>query len=183
MNNAFSVNFDDAAGLMTLSFVARDRALSTDIVTLYMDGLREQLRKSEIESATEQIASLKFEAETVNDPLLRDDLYLSIAQESERLRMAEVSADISFKVVQHPFASPIPYRPRVLFDCLLTILLTPCFLTVAVFTQHRMKVLRQEFRALEVTAAVDVAYDGSSDHRNAAGQTSNRDEQGSVDSP
>lgn len=131
LKKRFDCEYSTKTGNITLSFEARDRQKGDKVLGYYVDDLRDLLRAREVESASSAIESLEAEASSTPDAVLRTELYGLIAKQVQRRKMAQVEADFAFRVLDPPAASDTPYRPSVLLDSMLALVLTAVALSFA----------------------------------------------------
>jgi hypothetical protein len=127
----FDCEYSIKTGDITLNFMARNREDAEKILSYYIDDLRDLLRAREISGASSAIDSLKDEAKSTPDSLLRSQLYDLVARQVQRKKIAQVEADFAFRVLDPPAASDQPYRPMVPLDMLLAAMLAAfatCFI-------------------------------------------------------
>jgi hypothetical protein len=130
LEKRFECDYSVKTGNITLYFEAHDRQDAKSILEYYIQDLRDLLRAREINSASAAIDSLKQEANSTPDSLLRSELYDLVAKQLERKKMAQVEADFAFRVLDPPAVSDKPYRPSVLLDSALVGLLIALALSV-----------------------------------------------------
>jgi hypothetical protein len=115
----FDCEYSIKTGNITLNFMARNREDTEKILSYYIDDLRDLLRAREVSGASSAIDSLKDEANSTPDSLLRSQLYDLVAKQVQRKKIAQVEADFAFRVLDPPAASDKPYRPMVMVDMFL----------------------------------------------------------------
>ena len=134
LEKRFDCNYSTTTGDITLYFEARGRQDANRILGYYIDDLRDLLRQREIDGAAAAIESLKGEAGSTADAVLRTELYLLEAKQVQRKKMAQVEADFAFRLLDPPAASDEPYSPRPALDsvavALLTVILTSLVVAV-----------------------------------------------------
>jgi len=123
MESQFSCEYSPKTGNITLLYEDRSAAGAQRVLDYYIDDLRDQLRRRDVQDATTAIASLKAEARATSDYLLQTQLYELIARQMQQLKLAEVQADFAFAVLEPPIAPRKAYRPSLSFDCALAALL------------------------------------------------------------
>ncbi len=94
--------FDFRSGNLTVYFLDPDPAEARRILGYYLDGLRDQLRNEEVESAASIAASLQDEIRKTSDALLQTQLYELMARQIQRQTIAQVQSDFAFRVVEPP---------------------------------------------------------------------------------
>ena len=119
LSKRFDCEYSLKTGDITLNFIARNREDAENILGYYVDDLRDLLRAREVSGASSAIDSLKEEANSTPDSLLRSELYDLVAKQVQRKKIAQVEADFAFRVLDPPAASDQPYRPTVALDMLL----------------------------------------------------------------
>ena len=107
-----------AIGNTTLTFNADSPEEAEKVLRYYVDELRDLLRGREISGSSVVIDSLRAEALSTADPLLRSQLYTLEAKQLQRRKMAQVEADFAFRILDAPAAPDKKYRPLMLLDCL-----------------------------------------------------------------
>jgi hypothetical protein len=120
----FDCEYSIKSGNISLYFQANRRDDAERILGYYIGDLRELLRSREVESTSAAIESLKEEAGATPDPVLRTQLYETIAKQVERKKMAQVEADFAFRVIDPPAASDEHFKPHVKADCFIMMFLT-----------------------------------------------------------
>ena len=124
LEKRFECDYSIKTGNITLYFQSHNRSDAENILSYYIQDLRDLLRAREIAGASSAIDSLEEEANSTPDSLLRSQLYELVARQIERKKMAQVEADFAFRVLDPPAASDKPYRPSVLLDSVVAALLT-----------------------------------------------------------
>ncbi len=119
LKKRFDCEYSIKTGNIKLYFQAKNRSRAEKILGYYVKDLRDLLRAREISLASAAIASLETEARTTPDAVLRTELYLLVAKQVQRKKMAQVEADFAFRVLDPPAASDKAYRPWVLLDSVL----------------------------------------------------------------
>jgi hypothetical protein len=124
LKKRFECDYSIKTGNLTVNFEARNRRDAENVLDYYIHDLRDLLRGREISGAAAAVDSLKEEANSTPDALLRSQLYDLVAKQVQRKKMAQVEADFAFRVIDPPAASDKPYRPRVLVDSMLAAFLS-----------------------------------------------------------
>lgn len=130
LKKRFDCEYSMKTGNITLHFEARKRRDAERILGWYISDLRDLLRAREISGASSAIESLKEEARSSPDAVLRAQLYELVAKQVQRKKMAQVEADFAFRVLDPSAASDRPYSPSVLLDSALAGLLAALGLAV-----------------------------------------------------
>ena len=117
LEKQFGCDYSVKTGNITISFITRDRKDAERTLGYYIDDLRDLLRSREVIGALSAIESMKEEANSTPDSLLRAELYELVAKQVQRKKMAQVEADFAFRVLDPPAASDKPYQPNVPLDC------------------------------------------------------------------
>jgi hypothetical protein len=133
LKKRFDCDYSIKTGNITLDFEARNRRDAENVLGYYIHDLRDLLRAREISGASSAVDSLKEEANSTPDSLLRSQLYDLVAKQVQRKKMAQVEADFAFRVLDPPAASDKLYRPKVMLDMLLAGMLAmfvTCFIIV-----------------------------------------------------
>src|SRR5579875_519852 len=116
MKKRFSAEYSLKTGNVTVAYEDRDRAQAEQILSYFIDDLREKLRARQIDETTAAAQALREEAAATSDALLQAHLYELMARQLERKKLAQVQADFAFVVLVPPNASVKPYRPKVVLD-------------------------------------------------------------------
>lgn len=124
LNSHLSVKYSFTDELLNLTFADPDPMLAGQILTDYIDLLRERLRNEEMRQAQGAVSSLKEELRHTSDSLLMAQLYEFIAEQIQRERLAEVQADFAFIVIEPPVVPDQAYWPKTMVNCLVAALLT-----------------------------------------------------------
>ncbi len=127
MESRFSCEYSPKTGNIALYYEDRSAADAQRILNYYIDDLRDQLRRREVQDATTAIASLKTEARAASDYLLQTQLYELIARQMQQLELAQVQADFAFTVLEPPIAPRRAYRPSIPLNCSLAAILGAIF--------------------------------------------------------
>jgi hypothetical protein len=117
MESRFSCEYSPKTGNIALYYEDRSAADAQRILNYYIDDLRDQLRRSEVQDAATAIDSLKIEARSASDYLLQTQLYELIARQMQQLELAQVQADFAFNVLEPPIAPRRAYRPSIPLNC------------------------------------------------------------------
>ena len=136
LEKRFDCNYSTTTGDITLYFEARGRQDANRILGYYIDDLRDLLRQREIDGAAAAIESLKGEAGSTADAVLRTELYLLEAKQVQRKKMAQVEADFAFRLLDPPAASDEPYSPRPALDSVAVALLTVILMSLVVAVRN-----------------------------------------------
>jgi len=123
MELRFSCEYSAKTGNIALYYEDRSAADAQRILNYYIDDLRDQLRRREVQDATTAIDSLKTEARAASDYLLQTQLYELIARQMQQLELAQVQADFAFTVLEPPIAPRRAYRPSIPLNCSLAAIL------------------------------------------------------------
>ena len=124
LKRRFECRFSQSTGNLTLYYQDQKRSEAERILGFYIDDLREKLRYRQVRDATAAVASLREEARTNSDALLRDQLYELIATQIQRQKLAQVQADFAFIELEPPTSEDRPYKPAGLLDCVIVGLLS-----------------------------------------------------------
>lgn len=132
LEKRFDVTYSIRTGNITLSYQDKDRVKAQQILSYYVDDLRDLLRQRTIRDANAAIKSMIAEANATPDTLLQTRLYELVARQMQQRKLAEVEADFAFRVLDSPAASDKPFSPQVLLDCILAALLTFILYSLAI---------------------------------------------------
>ncbi|HUY18552.1 MAG TPA: Wzz/FepE/Etk N-terminal domain-containing protein [Candidatus Binataceae bacterium] len=113
INGGFNADYDYKTGNLNLSFVDSSRARAQQVLTWYLEALRERLRSQEVQSAASAAKSLEDEISHTSDSLLQSQLYELLARQIQREKLAQVQADFAFKVIEPPVVPDARFSPRV----------------------------------------------------------------------
>jgi hypothetical protein len=144
MSRRFYCDFSVRTGNLTMTFIDRDPALARFILGQYIDRLRAQLRKEELESTKLAVKSLEDQAERSADSVLRAQLYGILAQQFELEKTAEMNADFAFEVIEAPVVPSTPYAPWRIIDPLAVGFLLSLIIVAYLFLRDRYVSLKRE---------------------------------------
>ena len=153
MESQFSCEYSPKTGSIALYYEDRSAADAQRILNYYIDDLRDQLRRREVQDATTAIGSLKTEARAASDYLLQTQLYELIARQMQQLELAQVQADFAFAVLEPPIAPRRAYRPSIPLNCSLAAILG------AIFASGWVLVTRRESEASPSRETARIALD------------------------
>ncbi|SRR5579875_575141 len=134
INGRFGTSYDYKGGNLELTFIDSSPERARQVLTWYLDALRERLRSQEVQSAAIAAKSLEEEISRTSDSLLQSQLYELLARQIQREKLAQVEADFAFKIIEPPVVPDARYSPRVTRSSLLAgigVLLLVC-LTIVV---------------------------------------------------
>jgi Chain length determinant protein len=136
LEKRFDCEYSIRTGNITLYFQARNRPDAEKVLGYYIGDLRGLLRTREISSTSSAIESLEAEAKTTPDAVLRTELYDLIAKQIQRKKMAQVEADFAFRVLDPPAASDKHYRPWIVLDSILALLIVGSFTAISLVLRN-----------------------------------------------
>jgi len=166
MRRRFDCQYDYVTGNVTLHFLDRDPARATRILGLYIESLRDKLRREQVRSADAAARALRAEALGTSDTLLQTQLYELISRQVQREKLAQVEADFAFKVIDGPVAPDRPYSPRPLTDTIVAGVTVLVLIVLWIILRDYLERSHAAFqRALE--AARRVAWERSAERRRA----------------
>jgi hypothetical protein len=119
LRGQFQCQYDRVSGNMTLYFTDSSRAEAQQMLTYYVDSLRDRVRREEVQGAKTAAASLEDEARSTGDSLLRAQLYELISRQIQREKLAQAEADFAFKLIEPPVVPDRPFSPRPKLDSVL----------------------------------------------------------------
>jgi LPS O-antigen subunit length determinant protein (WzzB/FepE family) len=137
LQDRFESYYSQNQGNIALHFTARSTDDAKRILGYYIDDLRDLLRSREVTVASEAIESLRAEALSTSDPVLRSELYSLEAKQLQRKKMAQIEPDFAFRVLDPPATPDKKYSPKVTFDCAIAGLLAA--LGTAIFVLFRFR--------------------------------------------
>lgn len=137
LEKRFSVDYSIHAQNLSVHFEDRDPLVAQQILQYYLDDLRDMRRHEAIRSATAAIASLEKEARETGDSLLSQQLYLLVARQIQRQKLAEVESDFAFKVLEPPISPDKRAWPLARINCFIALLLTPMLLAIGIVIYQR----------------------------------------------
>ncbi|MGH7841180.1 MAG: hypothetical protein ACREQT_06615, partial [Candidatus Binataceae bacterium] len=143
----FDTEYSVTTGNLTVSYEDADPHTAVRILGLFIKALREKVQRRELETARAAAASLMEEADHSADALLRGQIYLMAADQIKQERLAQISADFAFFVIQSPIAPDDPSRPRVGAIVILIGAFTAILLVLAAVAIERFQLLRAKYRA------------------------------------
>jgi hypothetical protein len=150
----FDCDYSRTTGNMELSYLAVTPSSAERILGYYISDLRDQLRSREINDASAAVASLREEAESTADPMMRSQLYTLEAKQLQRKKIAQVEADFAFRVLDAPAASDKKARPRITLHCIMAGLLAA--LVSAFFILIRFRPAQGEDRSIAFVRPVGI---------------------------
>jgi hypothetical protein len=139
MQKRFDCEYDRLTGNLTLHFLDPDPMRARQILGLYIENLRSNVRTEEIRSADVAIKSLTDEARSSPDTLLQAQIYELLAHQIQREKLAQVNADFAFKVIDPPVVPDEPFAPRVVFDSLLSAVLALSLVAFGLLTAESLR--------------------------------------------
>ncbi len=113
INDRFNTEYDFKSANLTLYYIDRDPAVARQVLGYYLESLRSKLRNEEVATASVAIKALEEEVSHTTDALLRDQLYLLMADQIQREKTAQMEADFAFKVVEPPMVPDTKYSPHI----------------------------------------------------------------------
>lgn len=116
MEKIFECDVNLETGNVHLSLLDDSPADARRVLGFYIADLRETLRNGEIDRAEVALQSLQREAQTIPDRLLAQQLYVLVARQKERERVAQADADFAFTVIDDPDCGDRPYSPRIVLN-------------------------------------------------------------------
>jgi hypothetical protein len=119
MQSRFNTRSDIKSGIIQCYFIDPNPEQAIVILNLYIDRLRDQLRRQQVENARLAIAALSQEAGKSADPMLKSEIYDLIASEIRDEKTAAVDADFAFTTIEPAVTPEEPYAPWPLFDAVL----------------------------------------------------------------
>ncbi|MGH7907148.1 MAG: Wzz/FepE/Etk N-terminal domain-containing protein, partial [Candidatus Binataceae bacterium] len=108
----FDTDYDFKSGNLQLTYVNADPDLAREVLTDYLDALREKLRNQEMQGAAVAAKSLQAEIGQTSDSLLQAQLYELMAHQIQREKLAQLQADFAFKMVDPPMVPGMRYWPH-----------------------------------------------------------------------
>jgi hypothetical protein len=156
MKKRFTCDYDYRTDLINMYFVDPDPLFAQQVLGYYVESLRNQLRNQEVGSTAVAITSLEEEAGRSADPLLRDQLYLLVADQIQNQKMAQMDASYSFRVIEPAITPDEKYWPSVRQFCLLALVLTPILMIVGILAYEFCLKLARTIRALEDTPSIEL---------------------------
>ncbi len=150
MNSRFDCDYSMLTGNMTLTFKDKNPELAREVLGLYINRLRDQVRAQTVRDTSAALASLEQEAKNAIDPLLRDQLYEIVGFQMQQLKTAEANADFAFTTIEPPFVSPYPCAPWVILDSVAAALLAMLMVYMGLLAREGLPHLRQRLTELDV---------------------------------
>jgi LPS O-antigen subunit length determinant protein (WzzB/FepE family) len=136
LTSRFDCEYSSTKGNITLHYLDPDESNAERVLGYYLDDLRDKLRHREIQEATEAIDSMKDAASHTSDSLLQLQLYELIANQTQKLKLAQVQTAFAFSVLESPAAPDKPYSPRRLLDCVLAGVLASLVSATVILASH-----------------------------------------------
>jgi hypothetical protein len=116
MEETFKCDVNLETGNVRLFLLDVSPAGARRILGFYIADLRKTLRDSEVDRAEGALQSLQAEAQATPDRLLAQQLYVLVARQKERERVAQADADFAFTVIDAPDCRDRPYSPRIILN-------------------------------------------------------------------
>jgi hypothetical protein len=116
MQKIFKCNVDLETGNVSLSLLAHSAADARGILGYYISELRDTLREGEVSRADAALQSLQAEAKAAPDRMLAEQLYVLVARQKERERVAEADAGFAFALIDAPDCPARAYKPRIILN-------------------------------------------------------------------
>jgi hypothetical protein len=113
INGQFGSSYDYKGGNLELTFIDSSPERARQVLTWYLEALRERLRSQEVQGAAIAAKSLQEEISRTSDSLLQNQLYELLARQIQREKLAQVEADFAFKVIEPPVVPDARYSPHV----------------------------------------------------------------------
>ena len=133
LSHRFKAQYSMRNSTVNLSYTDPDPVVAAQILTYYIDDLRDKLRAEEMQKSRAVARTLESEIRTTPDPMLAQNLYAMVARQLEHEKLAEVQADFAFKVLEPPAPPDIPYAPSTRFNTILAGVLAALFLAGLAF--------------------------------------------------
>jgi len=139
LKGRFKVDYSMQAHNLAVHFIDRDPIRAQEILQYYLDDLRELQRREAIKNAAAAIQSLEKEAASTGDSLLRENLYVLVARQVQRQKLAEVEADFAFRVLEAPVSPDRQYSPRASLNCFIVMMLMPIVMSLVIVIRHALR--------------------------------------------
>jgi Chain length determinant protein len=111
IDEKFRCDYDYKTGNMAIYFVDADPGVAREVLSDYLDNLRNKLRNEQVQSAARAAKSLQEEIQKTSDSLLQNQLYELMARQIQREKLAQVQADFAFRVIEPPLVPDRYYAP------------------------------------------------------------------------
>ena len=161
VSKRFDCDFSLRTGNLTMTFVDKDPVLARFILHQYIDRLRDQLRKQDVQDSKLAIKSLEAQARSTSDPLLSSELYVTLAQQMQQEEMAEMSADYAFEVIEAPVTPDEIYSPWPFVDTLVALVVCSLILLAYLYGVDRYRRLRRSFMLASETNLATSPHGGN----------------------
>jgi uncharacterized protein involved in exopolysaccharide biosynthesis len=146
MDARFDVNYSSRTGNIELDYLDQDPDEARRILSFYIDGLRELLRRNVIDSAANAQKALNEDVAHTSDPIVRQRLYDLIAAQLRRDDEAKAQSDFAFKVIESPVVPDKPHHPRPLLYSAIAAALMPILLLSFLRLDSFIRQIRREAR-------------------------------------
>jgi hypothetical protein len=144
MSRRFDCDFSVRTGNLTMSFVDKDPALARFVLKQYVDRLRSQLRKQDVQESRVAVQSLEAQAHGTSDPVLAAQLYGLVAQQLQQEGSAQMSADYAFEVIEPPVVPDEVYSPWPLLDMSAAVVVSFLALLFFLYAKDRFRSSHRE---------------------------------------
>lgn len=121
MQDMLQINADKKQNVLRLAFLYKDQQMARDMLSYYVDGLSEFLRRQTLDDAGAQKKQLYEQLAGTTDPLLKNKLYELIAKQIEKEALAKVQKYYSFNVIDPAFVPEKKFKPKRAMICLLSV--------------------------------------------------------------
>jgi hypothetical protein len=113
INEYFDSEYDYKSGGLTLYYIDPDPATAQDVLTDFIQALRDKLRAQEASDASIGVKALEDEISHTADPMLQSQLYLLMADQLQREKTAQMDADFAFKTIEPPMVPGVKFSPHI----------------------------------------------------------------------
>ncbi|MGH7948987.1 MAG: Wzz/FepE/Etk N-terminal domain-containing protein [Candidatus Binataceae bacterium] len=111
LKNSIDAEYDYKTGNLTVYYLDPSPPYAKQMLTNFLESLRDKVRSREIKSATTAAESLRDEVSRTPDAILQNQLYELLARQIQRAKLAQVEADFAFKIVEPPLVPEKYYSP------------------------------------------------------------------------
>jgi hypothetical protein len=170
MSHHFDCDFSIRTGNLTMTFIDKDPDLARFILRQYIDRLRSQLRREDVQASKVAIKSLQEQAKSSSDPMLSAQLYLTISQQMQQEGTAEMSADYAFEVIEPAVVPDEVYSPWALIDTLAALVVSALTLLIYLYAKDRYR----RFKRDVILASDELARSSPNGASESSHQTPNR---------
>jgi uncharacterized protein involved in exopolysaccharide biosynthesis len=112
VGSLLKVSVDKKKNVLKASFEFRDAVTASKILTHYIDGMSDYMRRNALDTARAQQGHLSQEMARTSDPILRTKLAEMLADQIQKESLAKVQKYYGFSVIDPPFVPEKKIKPK-----------------------------------------------------------------------